>query len=348
MANNQVPQQKNLTDKIGKRIAEMKDEGLQLPLNYNYSNALKSAYFAIEKTKDRSNKPALEVCTTESIANTLLNMVIQGLSPAKTQCYFVVYGNELQMQRSYFGTQAVLKRLEDVKDIWAEVIHEGDTFQIGSKKGRTIVKEFEPKFENMDNDIVGAYAVVEKENGELVYTVMTQKEIQASWNQSRSGGGVQKKFPQEMAKRTVINRAAKTFINTSNDDDRIAEAINDTTENEYESDREVKQAEPVKAQELENKLKDKAKNEPKQERPTQYEPEEEPDKKAKGPVEEVVQEDPVQQYEQSRMSEEEKVADKAAHEAVQEDLFGRSTFTERRDAEKAQSIEDIPDEEIPF
>lgn len=347
MANNQVPQQKNLTDKIGKRIAEMKDEGLQLPANYNYSNALKSAYFAIEKTKDRSNKPAFEVCTTESIANTLLNMVIQGLSPAKTQCYFVVYGNELQMQRSYFGTQAVLKRLEDIKDIWAEVIHEGDTFQIGSEKGRTIVKEFEPKFENMDNDIIGAYAVVEKEDGENVYTVMTQKEIQASWNQSRSGGGVQKKFPQEMAKRTVINRAAKTFINTSNDDDRIAEAINDTTENEYESDREVKQAEPLKAQELENKLKDKTKYKQK-EQPKQAEPEEEPDKEAKESVEEAEQEDPVQQYEQSRMTEEEKVADKAAHEAVQEDLFGRPTFTERRDAEKAQSIEDIPDEEVPF
>ncbi|MDN6423449.1 MAG: recombinase RecT [Tetragenococcus koreensis] len=348
MANNQVAQQKNLTDKVGKRISEMKDEGLQLPLNYNYSNALKSAYFAIEKTKDRSNKPALDVCTTESIANTLLNMVIQGLSPAKTQCYFVVYGNELQMQRSYFGTQAVLKRLEDVKDIWAEVIHEGDTFQIGSEKGRTIVKEFEPKFENMDNDIIGAYAVVEKEDGENVYTVMTQKEIQTSWNQSRSGGGVQKKFPQEMAKRTVINRAAKTFINTSNDDDRIAEAINDTTENEY--DNEPKQAEPVKAQELENKLKDKTKNEqtkdpdPDKEPPKEAEAVEQPD----STEEQTIQEDPMQQYEESRMSEEEKEFDKQAHETVQEDLFGRPTFTERRDAEKAQSIVDIPDEEIPF
>lgn len=345
MANNQVAQQKNLTDKVGKRISEMKDEGLQLPLNYNYSNALKSAYFAIEKTKDRSNKPALDVCTTESIANTLLNMVIQGLSPAKTQCYFVVYGNELQMQRSYFGTQAVLKRLEDVKDIWAEVIHEGDTFQIGSEKGRTIVKEFEPKFENMDNDIIGAYAVVEKEDGKKIYTVMTKKEIQASWNQSRSGGGVQKKFPQEMAKRTVINRAAKTFINTSNDDDRIAEAINDTTENEYESDREVKQAEPVKAQELENKLKDKTKYEQK-EQPKQAELEEEPDKKAKEPIEEVVQEDPVKQYETSRMSEEEKEADKAAHEAVQEELFGTPNFSERKRQEV--NIEETDNEDIPF
>lgn len=34
------------------------------------------------------------------------------------------------MNRSYFGTQAVLKRLANVKDIWANVIYEGDTFDI--------------------------------------------------------------------------------------------------------------------------------------------------------------------------------------------------------------------------
>lgn len=64
----------------------------------------------------------MEVCSRESIANSLLDMVVQGLSPAKTQCYFIVYGNQLQLNRSYFGTQAVLKRLTNVKDIWANVI----------------------------------------------------------------------------------------------------------------------------------------------------------------------------------------------------------------------------------
>ncbi len=339
--------QKDITDQVNKRVGRLKDEGLTLPHKYNYSNALKSAYFAIEKTRDRKGQAALKVCTMESVANSLLNMVVQGLSPAKTQCYFIVYGNELQLQRSYFGTQAVLKRLDSVKDIWAEVVHKGDKFEIGSKRGRTVVKEFEPSFENLDNEIIGAYAGIEKEDGEVVYTVMTKKEIEASWSKSKSGGATQKQFPQEMAKRTVINRAAKSFINTSDDSDVLTEAINSTTEDEYNNDREVKQAEPVKAQELENKLKDKTKYEQK-EQPKQAEPEEEPDKEAKESVEEVEQEDPVQQYEQSRMTEEEKEADKAAHEAVQEDLFGRPTFTERRDAEKAQSIEDIPDEEIPF
>src|SRR5699024_6132612 len=47
----------------------------------------------------------------------------------------------------------------------------------------------------------------------------------------------QNKFPQEMAKRTVINRAAKAFINTSHDNDDFIRAINNSTESEYENER---------------------------------------------------------------------------------------------------------------
>ncbi|WP_243124300.1 recombinase RecT [Clostridium sp. AWRP] len=37
--------------------------------------------------------------------------MMQGLTPAKKQCYFVVYGKQLQLMRSYMGTAAVTKRL---------------------------------------------------------------------------------------------------------------------------------------------------------------------------------------------------------------------------------------------
>ncbi|HFM9527845.1 TPA: hypothetical protein ACHBPX_000654 [Streptococcus pneumoniae] len=46
---------------------------------------------------------------------------------------------------------------------------------------------------------------------------------------------------------TVINRAAKQFFNTSDDNDLFIDAVNRTTENEYEyeNDRQMKEAEPV-------------------------------------------------------------------------------------------------------
>lgn len=228
--------QKDITDSVNSKIGELQKEGLVIPPNYNASNALKSAFFKLQEVKDRNGKPALEVCTRESIANSLLDMVVQGLSPAKTQCYFIVYGTQLQLNRSYFGTQAVLKRLTNVKDIWANVIFDGDVFDYEIDGGREKLIKHETNFLNRDNDILGAYAVVKTNDDEEILTVMTRKEIDTSWSQAKTTN-VQKKFPQEMAKRTIINRAAKAFINTSDDSDLLVEAINNSTENEYDNER---------------------------------------------------------------------------------------------------------------
>lgn len=229
--------QRDITDSVNKKIDELQSEGLALPPNYSHSNALKSAFFKLQEVKDRSGKPALEVCTKESIANSLLDMVVQGLSPAKTQCYFIVYGTQLQLNRSYFGTQAVLKRLNGVKDIWANVIYKDDVFEYENDRGREKLVSHKTAFENRDKDIVGAYAIIQTADDEEIMTAMTRKEIEVSWGQSKTGQAVHKKFPGEMAKRTVINRAAKAFINTSDDSDLLVQAINNSTENEHDNER---------------------------------------------------------------------------------------------------------------
>lgn len=234
---------KDITDTVSKKIGELEESGLKLPSNYNYQNALKSAFFAISKvktSKKNGNMPALQFCDKASVANSLLNMVTQGLNPSKNQCYFIVYGKELQLQRSYFGTISVLKRIDEVKDIYAEVIHQDDGFEIGSDEiGRLIIKKFEPRFDNLDKEIVGAFAVIVKNDDDKVYTIMTKKEIDMSWSKTKAyANDVQKEFSQEMAKRTVLNRAAKMYVNTSDDADLLSESINQSTENEY-TDRKI-------------------------------------------------------------------------------------------------------------
>ncbi len=100
-----------------------------------------------------------------------------------------------------------------------------------------VVKRFVPKFENQDNQIIGAFAMIKTDEG-TDFTVMTKKEIDQSWAQTRQKNNkVQQNFSQEMAKRTVLNRAAKMFINTSDDSDLLTGAINDTTSNEYDDER---------------------------------------------------------------------------------------------------------------
>lgn len=240
--NNQVAQQQKptkLTDLVLDRVKQMQDtQDLSLPKNYNASNALNAAFLELQKVQDRNHRPALEVCSHDSIVKSLLDMTLQGLSPAKDQCYFIVYGNELQMQRSYFGTVAAVKRLDGVQKVRAEVVHQDDSFEIGSNEDmELVVKQFTPSFENQDKPIIGAFAMIKTDEG-TDFTVMTKKEIDQSWAQTRQKNNkVQQNFSQEMAKRTVLNRAAKMFINTSDDSDLLTGAINDTTSNEYDDER---------------------------------------------------------------------------------------------------------------
>lgn len=218
---------------VNNRITEMqKNEGLKLPANYSPSNALNSAWLTLS---DNSKGPSLlDKTTPQSQAKALLNMVIQGLSPAKNQVYFIPYGKDLTLMRSYFGSLAILKRLDNVQDVWAEVVREGDKFQIGSDRGRTVVKVFEPRIENQDNAIAAAFAVIVDNNGVENFTIMTKKQIDQSWSHAKTKK-VQQEFPEEMAKRTVLNRAAKFFINSSSDNDLLLGAVNDTTADEYDN-----------------------------------------------------------------------------------------------------------------
>lgn len=249
-------QQPKLTDLVLDRINQMQNtQNLSLPKNYNASNALNAAFLELQKVQDRNHRPALEVCSRDSVVKSLLDMTLQGLSPAKDQCYFIVYGNELQMQRSYFGTVAAVKRIDGVQKVRAEVVHQDDQFEIGSNDDmELVVKKFVPKFENQDKPIIGAFAIIKTDEG-TDYTVMTKQEIDKAWSQTRQKNNrVQRDFSQEMAKRTVLNRAAKMFINTSDDSDLLTGAINDTTSNEY--DDEPRDVTPTKDEETTQQLLD--------------------------------------------------------------------------------------------
>ena len=230
---------KDVVDVVENKIKEFKQKGeIHFPPNYSPQNAMKSAWLILQETKDKNGNLALEACDRNTVANALLDMVVQGLSPAKKQCYFVVYGNKLQLMRSYMGTVAVTKRLEGVKDVKAYCIYEGDQFETEFDVDSATLKisRFNPKFENIDiGKIRGAFAIIIGENGPLHVEVMNMSQIRQSWKQGYAKGasGAHLNFTEEMAKKTVINRACKMYANTSDDSDLMIEAFNRSTETDY-------------------------------------------------------------------------------------------------------------------
>jgi recombination protein RecT len=228
--------EKTIADKVMSRVRALEEQKrVVIPPNYSAENALQSAYLILQGVTDKEGNNALSVCTPDSVANALFDMVVQGLNPQKKQCYFIARGKKLCLDRSYFGDQVVIKRaVPGITDVFANVIYKGDNVElIQEPSGRIFVKSHETKFENRDNDIIGAYSVIIKD-GVAHFEIMTWKEIQMSWSKRSNNGQVQKDFPQEMAKRTVIRRGVKNFINSSDDSNLdITESYNRTTNDEF-------------------------------------------------------------------------------------------------------------------
>lgn len=214
----------NISEQVLSRIEQFqKDGSMILPKNYSVENHMKSAWLALQEVEDKEHHKALQICTKESIANSLLDMVLQGLSVSKKQGYFIVYGNKLIFQRSYFGTIALAKRAGGiVSEPVANVIYEGDDFQyeIDPKTAKVSIIKHSQKLENIDNSkIKGAYALVTLADGTTQVTIMSMQQIRAAWGQGATKGNspAHKNFAEEMAKKTVIGRACKAIINSSDD-----------------------------------------------------------------------------------------------------------------------------------
>lgn len=229
-----------IVDIVAGSIRKYIDRGeLCLPNNYNVSNALKSAWLVLQSTVDKDGKPALEVCTRQSIANALLDMIVQGLNPMKKQNYFIVYGKTLTCQRSYFGSMAVAKMVQPKIDDFAfACVYEGDAFKYGIKNGRKIITEHEQDIQNINKKkIIAAYCIALNREGEPYRTeIMTIDEIHQAWKQSKMNPFDDKgnlkdfsthgKFTGDMALKTVINKCCKAIINASSDNVLLLESMN--------------------------------------------------------------------------------------------------------------------------
>ena len=209
---------KDFTEGMVMKVREKEKFGLTFPKDYNYTNEFMSAMLILQDTVDSNKKPVLQSCTRASIENALVEMVTSGLSMQKKQCYPVAYGGKLQCQKSVYGNTCIARRY-GLKDITAEVIYEGDTFEYEIVNGKKHIVAHKQDFENIDNDKVkGAYAIATMDDGNILTEVMNIKQIKQAWKQGfgykENGSGTHQKFTDQMAMKTVKNRLLKQINNT--------------------------------------------------------------------------------------------------------------------------------------
>lgn len=158
----------------------------------------------------------VEKCSKGSIYGALMNAAAAGLElhPALGQAYLVPRGGEAQLQVGYKGLIALAARHPKIAGVDAGVIREGDTYELveGTQPRLEIRRTLTP------GDWIAAYAVTHYADGVSVPTVMGRAEIEShrdrfsdAWKRGGKGAEVWKQNPEEMAKKTVLRRAAKLW-----------------------------------------------------------------------------------------------------------------------------------------
>lgn len=212
------------------KMAELKR--FDLPADYSYKNSIQQSRFLLNKPIESGvnrGKTILDICKSESVLQSVVEMAQKGLNPAKEQCYFIPYGSNCTLSISYQGKIAMAKREgRDIREVYGYAVYKDDEFVISfdSVKGIYTVEKYIPDVTKWEpKNLMGAFAVVINSKDEAIYTeYMTIDQIKTAWNMGVMKGNspAHRNFPDQMAIKTVKNRAVKSFINSSDDSDLVS------------------------------------------------------------------------------------------------------------------------------
>ena len=140
----------------------------------------------------------------------LLKGAFLGLDFYSNEAYLIPYGSKLQFMPSYRGCVKLAQKysIRPIKDIYAKVVRKGDEFEEKIVDGHPTV-DFKPLPFN-GNDIIGAFAVCEYQDGGLQYDVMSLQELENTRKASKmKNGPAWSQYTSEMYRKTVIHRLVK-------------------------------------------------------------------------------------------------------------------------------------------
>ena len=241
MTQNQVQTQQNqpttgVTQIINQAINQytkmVEEKVFDVPENYSYKNAIQQARYLLTKPADSGKNKGLaiiDICTPQSILQSVMEMAQKGLNPDKKQCYFIPYGNTCTLSISYQGSVALAKRGgEDIGEVYGYAVYKDDVLDLSFNPQRGVfeIESYQPNISKWTKPgIAGAFAVITDRAGNVKYTeYMTMEQIKDAWNMGFAKGEspAHKNFPDQQAIKTVKSRAVKSFVNTSDDSEIVS------------------------------------------------------------------------------------------------------------------------------
>ncbi len=189
-----------------KALLEQNASELQkvLPKHLTLERLLKVALYCIDKT------PKLQECSPQSLVACIKQCAELGLEPggALGLAYLVPYGQACTLIIGYRGLIELARRSGKLSQIEAHVIHANDDFKV--EFGLEPVLRHIPKLDGPEGAPKAVYCVARMADGSKHVEVMTWEAVQKIKGRSKSSGsGPWLTDEEEMARKTVVRRAAK-------------------------------------------------------------------------------------------------------------------------------------------
>ena len=180
----------------------------------------REASFANQALTDNSFLATIAAQNPDSLVRAVLNVAAIGLSlsPVHKYAYLVPRDGKVMLDLSYKGLAQLAIEARSIKYVAAEIVFEKDKFVLKGR-GQEPVHEFNP-FDIDRGELVGAYCIAKTYDDEFIVTTMTIKEILDIRDRTQAYkaflAGKAKSCPwvsdfNEMAKKTVIRRASKSW-----------------------------------------------------------------------------------------------------------------------------------------
>lgn len=176
-----------------------------------------------------NKNPKLGNCSAASVLSCFMTASSLGLEPNDVnglgQCYIIPYGKNATFIAGYRGLYKLAINSGEIKSITVEAVYDGDDFEYQMGDDAKIVHKPSMTAEHSPEKLVCVYCITRFNNGGIQRTVMTKDDIEKRRKVSKSkNDGPWVQWYEEMAKKTVIRAAAKTWPLSSEKADALERA----------------------------------------------------------------------------------------------------------------------------
>lgn len=156
-----------------------------------------------------SKNELIAKCSPVSVIEAVVRAAQWGLLPDGVHGALVPYGQNCTFVPMYRGLVAAYRRSGDIKQVWADVVFEGDEFEYEQGMSPTLRHAPKAKVRTDPSKVTHAYACARWADGHVDFVVMSIDELEFVWKKSRAQNGPWKTDTVAMFLKTPVRRLSK-------------------------------------------------------------------------------------------------------------------------------------------